>query len=299
MDDVSLRRLRYFKTLSETLHFGRAAELLHISQPALSVEIRKLETQLKVALFVRAPKPALTAEGEVLLRHATTLLSAADRFSAHGRALAHGSAVRIVVGTVPTLLHQGLPQVIASLKGSAPHISIGIRELSSSDSLTAMRQGDVDIALTNLAPDSPELSGERVRLDRFVLAVPAAWDPELAVTEIADLTGSPFVTFRRKASPLYHDRIMDVFHSLGFEPDIVHETSTWDGVIRLVSQGLGAAVIPENLTRHTENADRIHHVELPDNDIRSETWISRTSEGQNSMVGYVYSEILRGLANDH
>src|SRR5699024_1056907 len=145
MTDIDLRRLRYFTVLAQTLHFGRAAMLLHISQPGLSAEIRRFEKQLGVTLFSRTPRTALTHEGEALLTEAEAVLAGAERFAASSAALATGQAGVVTVGATASVLEHGLLRAVAQLAGEAPALRLLVEEMSSAEAVAALRSGGVDL----------------------------------------------------------------------------------------------------------------------------------------------------------
>src|SRR5690625_3299500 len=212
MRDLDLRRLRYFTVLAQTLHFGRAAELLHISQPGLSAEIRRLETQLGLALFTRTPRTALTHEGETLLAEAEAVLTGADRFASASAALASGQAGVVTIGSTAAVLEQGLLGAIARLAEDAPELRVIVEELSSAESSTALREGRIDLACGNAPADGPDVTATRLTAAPFALVVPAQATAALrpvstatgsspAPESLSDCADLPFSAFRRSASP--------------------------------------------------------------------------------------------------
>lgn len=295
MKDVDLRRLRYFTVLAETLHFGRAAVLLHISQPGLSAEIRRLEKQLGVSLFSRTPRTALTHEGETLLPEAEAVLTSADRFASASAVLASGQAGVVTIGSTATVLEQGLLDAIAGLAEELPDLRVIVEELSSAESFTALREGRVDFACGNAPADGPDVTSTRLTAAPFALVVPtqptAALRPVGSTAgtasspqRLADCAGLPFAVFRRSASPRLHDTARALCGEVGFTPALTYRTRTWRSALDAVAAGLCVSLAPLSVARAREGDDpRVRIAQVVDSDLRVESWIS-TRTGATSQL---------------
>lgn len=295
MNDIDLRRLRYFVVLAENLHFGRAAELLHISQPGLSAEIRRLEKQLGVTLFSRTPRTALTHEGETLLPEAEAVLAGADRFASASAVLASGQAGVVAIGSTATVLEQGLLEAIAGLAEEFPDLRIIVEELSSAESFTALRECRVDVACGNAPADGPDVTSTRLTAAPFALVVPtqptAALRPVSSTAEtgsspqsLADCAELPFAVFRRSASPRLHDIVRALCREAGFAPTFTYLTRTWRSALDAVAAGLCVTLAPHPVARSREEADpRVRIAQVVDSDLRVESWIS-TRTGATSQL---------------
>lgn len=295
MKDVDLRRLRYFTVLAETLHFGRAAVLLHISQPGLSAEIRRLEKQLGVSLFSRTPRTALTHEGETLLPEAEAVLTSADRFASASAVLASGQAGVVTIGSTATVLEQGLLDAIAGLAEELPDLRVIVEELSSAESFTALREGRVDFACGNAPADGPDVTSARLTAAPFALVVPtqptAALRPVGSTAgtasspqRLADCAGLPFAVFRRSASPRLHDTVRALCGEVGFTPALTYRTRTWRSALDAVAAGLCVSLAPLSVARAREGDDpRVRIAQVVDSDLRVESWIS-TRTGATSQL---------------
>src|SRR5882757_6952833 len=127
---MDLKRLRYFITVAEELHFGRAAERLHIVQPALSQGIKLLEAEIGVQLLDRANGPVtLTVPGKVLLVEARRALSQTDRALQMTRAAANGVIGRIEIGFVDHAIWSVLPTILRAFREQYPSVDIGLQEM--------------------------------------------------------------------------------------------------------------------------------------------------------------------------
>jgi DNA-binding transcriptional LysR family regulator len=199
--DVELRQLRYFVTVAEENGFNRAAERLHIVQPAVSQQIRRLERELGVRLFHRSTRHvALTAAGERLLTEARATLAAADRIGEVAAALATGADTVLRLGTSQGLGDR-LNQVLAGL--GAP---VRLHALPVSDRLSAVRNGELDAAFVRVLETAPGLELLPLWTERLVAAVPAG-HPLAAEAELSlrQLSGLPARLAPRPENPPFHD----------------------------------------------------------------------------------------------
>jgi len=183
--DVDLRKLRYFVAVADRLNFGRAAEALHIAQPALSRQIRALEHELKVQLFDRDNRTTrLTPAGEALLDESRPLLSAADAMRRRVRDAAAGQRV-FTVGFMPGLI---VTPAVRELSRRRPDVAVEVLRTDWFNQTDAIRDGRVDIGYLRLPADLHGLEIESLRIEPRVVVVPA--DHRLAgkdVVTVADL----------------------------------------------------------------------------------------------------------------
>lgn len=306
MNDLDLRRLRYFTVLADTLHFGQAAQLLHISQPGLSAEIKRFETQLGVTLFRRSPRTALTHEGELLLSEAASALAGAERFVSASSALATGRAGVVTIGTTATALEDGLLEAVAGLRADAPDLQVLVEEMASAEAVEALRTGAVDLALGNAAGDSAELVSTRLASAPFALVVPSARAPEPAPgiptdgpRSLAACAQAPFAVFRRSASPRFHDTIRALCTESGFEPRFTHRTRTWRSALDAVSAGGCVALAPEPIARARAASDpRVDVALIVDSHLRAESWISRRADSSSAVLDRVEQAVIDALGED-
>src|SRR6201989_2215460 len=147
---VDLRLLTPFLTLADELHFSRAAERLHISQPALSKQIARLERQLGFQLFDRPPRPvALTPAGRTLLDRVSPALALLEQGVLEGKAIADEQRAHLSVGHVSSFAPRLMPLIIASLRETHPHMTLTLHEANLTEQLAALRAGRTPVALIN------------------------------------------------------------------------------------------------------------------------------------------------------
>jgi LysR family hydrogen peroxide-inducible transcriptional activator len=170
MINLTLRQLRYLVALAEHGHFGRAAAAVHVSQPALSVQIRALEDQLGVALIERGGREmVVTPVGREIVRRARRVL---DEIRELGEAARwqRGLAGRLRLGVIPTVAPYLLPAALPLLRGAAPGVDLGVREAATALLLEELRRGELDAAIVALPVMAADLVETPLFVDRFLLA---------------------------------------------------------------------------------------------------------------------------------
>jgi DNA-binding transcriptional LysR family regulator len=248
MEIVDLRHLRYFVAVAETLNVGRAAARLHISQPPLSRQIRALERELGVDLFVRGTRGVrLTAAGAALLPEARRLLRQADALAQGASQLAHGEAGIVRLGFISTAAYNVLPRVLPEFRKRRPGIRLQLVEGTSEVQLSALRDDELDAGL--VIPPVHEAGVRYVRLLRepLMAALPARrrWPARLPLERLA---GEPFILFPRQAGPGLYDLIEGLCARAGFTPRIEQEAVQMPTIVSLVAARLGVALVPSSLT---------------------------------------------------
>lgn len=267
---MELRHLRYFVTLADELHFGRAAKRLNISQPPLTVTIKQLEASLGVLLFERSSRGVrLTPAGEAFRQSVLPVLSQVAAASTQAREVAAGVTKRVRVGFVGSMLFRGLPERLARFKEIAPHVQVALTELNSAQQLDALAKGSIDLGFVHTDRIAQDLEHTLYLSEPFVLCLPQAhgateatqWQSEL-------LRDTPLVLFSRGASPDYYERVIMLCAMLGWNPLVRHEVRHWLSVVALVRKSMGAALVPKALME--SGVGGVVFKTLPDSHIRSD-----------------------------
>jgi len=261
---VDLRQLRYFSVLAETLNFHRAAERLNISQPPLTVAIRKLEDDLGVALFDRDPRGArLTTAGQAALAPAREALAAADQMRQAARQGAAGLSGRLAVGFIGSAIGELLPRIVSPFRQAYPQVELSLEELNSVDIVRGIAARRLDVGLVRL----PVMDSAPVRIDvieRDVLVAAMPRDDLLArrkVVPLAALSDRSFILY----SPVsvLHATIRLECHRAGFTPLVTQEAVQVQTILSLVEAGLGVALIPSRSARFAGAGVHIAALEQP------------------------------------
>jgi DNA-binding transcriptional LysR family regulator len=246
MNLPELWQLRYFIAVAEQLHFGRAAQSLHISQPPLSRAIRALEQRLGVALFARTRRRVeLTPEGARLLAHARQVTDQLERAVSDLRDMASGAHGRLRIGFVSLADFGVLPALLKAYKASHPGVELALREMLSPEQAAALAGGTLDFGLL-LPPAGETLEHLLVQRERFVAALPsrhplAAQRGRIAMRALA---GERFVVVPREIAPGLYDIVSGLAARAGFALNVAQEAIQMQTVVSLVSSGLGAAIVP-------------------------------------------------------
>ncbi|GAA1481358.1 LysR substrate-binding domain-containing protein [Gordonia sinesedis] len=250
---MELRHLRYFRAVAEELHFGRAAERLHIAQPPLSQQIRQLEAELGVTLLIRSTRRVeLTPAGEAYLARVVEILDAVDAAGSQARRVADGREGSLAIGCVGSATYSLLPRLVRTLRDELPDLEVSVRgEMLAPDQMTALVAGQIDLALLRppaLATDrtDPDLVIERVRDDRLIVALPDEHPlAERRQLTVADLRDADFVAHAGHGRSVMNATLVRLCAAAGFVPNIRHEVAETSTLVTLVAAGLGVAVVPE------------------------------------------------------
>ena len=247
---MELRHLRYFVAAAEAENVSRAALRLHVSQPALSRQIRDLEYELGFALFERTARSVqLTAAGKSFLGEARAVLARVELAVKTARAIAVGGG-ELHVGYAPSPTVRLLPPALRRFQSEMPNVRVKLHDLSTEEMLSGLRQGSLQICFV-VRPSRAMLRGlefEELARDVMCLAVPPqhrfARQKVIAREEAAR---EPLVGFNRKDYPEYHEYIDDLFSRVEGRPRIVEEHDSATSLIAAVEAGAGVAIVPQGL----------------------------------------------------
>jgi DNA-binding transcriptional LysR family regulator len=244
---VDLKRLRYFVAVAEELHFGRAAERLHIAQPPLSQQIRKLEQELGVELFRRSrgKRAELTTAGRVLLDEGRRALDHVDRAALAAQRAAHGELGDLRVGFAPSTATGVLPLAVREFRRRVPGVRLELFEFRSDALAEELRSAELDIGLLRRPTNLSGLILEVIAEERLLAALPEGH--RLAASTMlsaADLAREPLISGDRVGSRAWFEEIAALYHSVGVAPQVIQEVSTVQAQLGLVAAGLGVAIVP-------------------------------------------------------
>ncbi|WP_028659874.1 LysR family transcriptional regulator [Nocardioides insulae] len=248
---MEIRQLASFVAVAEELHFGRAAARLHLAQPALSQQIRRLERDLGATLFERNTRSVrLTAAGTALLGPAREVLAAAGVARRSVRAATAGEVGRVTLGYVGASSYDAVPRLSRAVAADLPGIELVLRSQTySGEALGQIAAGDLDLGFVSWT-QRPGISMRVVRDEELVVALPdshpLADREEIAVEELA---GERFVTFPAARGSAVREAMTDLCHEAGFVPTVAQEVPDAYNLLTLVGAGLGVAVVVESSRR--------------------------------------------------
>lgn len=264
---MNLRRLRYFLTVAEELHFGRAARRLHMAQPPLSQQIRLLESELGLTLFDRSTRRvALTDEGRALRDEARRLLAAAD---AMGRRMdeyriGHGGTLRL--GFVDSAAYEVIPTFIREYRRRWPQVDYELRSLSSDEQHQSLLAGEIDIGIGRTAGAGKVTAV--TFLDEPLYVAVGAGHPlgEQRTTSLRRLRDEAFVGFDRQISRSLHADLETLLGSAAVPYDPIIEATEFTTILGLVAAGEGIAVVPAGV--RTFQPPGLRYVRIRDGEAR-------------------------------
>ncbi|HTI71730.1 MAG TPA: LysR family transcriptional regulator [Candidatus Limnocylindria bacterium] len=239
-----MRDVRSFIVLAEQLHFGRAAKLLHVSQPALTKQIHRLEEEFGGVLLDRGRHGTrLSSLGIKVLADAKGVLREFDRFLAGAKSDAAGDTGRLRIG-FGFHTFDLVPRVIVEMRRKAPAIQISLRDMSTLEQILALRAEQIDVGFLR-SPIDREFESFPVTTDRLALVCGATSGLPKQVT-LEDCRDQPFVMISEKRAPGFHRHFLRLCAASGFHPQIVQEVPEVTTALALVRAGLGVAVIPQS-----------------------------------------------------
>ncbi|MFD7153983.1 LysR family transcriptional regulator [Kribbella sp. NPDC059898] len=230
---MELRQLRYFVTVAEELHFGRAAERLNIVQPAVSQQVARLERELGLQLLDRSSRHVrLTGDGERMLHEARAVLAAADQASEVAAALASGRDGILRIGTAPGLRSR-LERGLTTLRRRTPGLDIQLSSGTTAEYLTALRSGELDIAFVRGDVAAADIQVTELWRDPLSVLVPTAYRADDGV-ELIDLAALPL---RLPDDPRLCDHMVTACREAGFEPVLGRPIDDFEAAVVEMSTG--------------------------------------------------------------
>ncbi|HEX4109396.1 MAG TPA: LysR substrate-binding domain-containing protein [Solirubrobacteraceae bacterium] len=245
---MELRHLRYFVAVAEELHFRRAAERLHISQPPLSQQIRALEQELGVELLARSRRRVeLTPAGATLLVEARAILSAVEHAAELTRSVARGEVGRLSIGFMGSAMYGALPDILGVFRERNPRVDLRLHELSTARQLEALKDGRIDVGVIRPPVLEPDLVIEELWHESVVVALPVGHRLARRRRLVPDdLHGERFVMLDRREAPGLHHSLARLITEIGQAP-LIQEVSEIQTVLGLVAAGMGISLIGESV----------------------------------------------------
>lgn len=245
--ETSLRRLRYFRTVAETLNFRAASRDLNITQPALSRAIAQLEDELDVQLFERSTgRVKLTRAGRTFTIECDRVLATVESAMEETRRVARGEIGSLAVGYTDTAMAGAIPDIIETFRQSSPGVTIRLYQVPTHAQVEMLRSGQLDVGVMTGPADGKIFSAVQVQRDRLVMLAPV--DHPLAArhsVRLSELAGESFVLGDQTDWSTYNRALLDLCERAGFAPNVVQRAPESQAIIGLVSCGLGVTIMPE------------------------------------------------------
>lgn len=243
---MELRHLRYFVAVAEELHFGRAAERLHMAQPPLSQQIRQLETEMGVVLFARTNRRVeLTAAGEVFLAEARGILRQVEQAATRARRAGRGEWGWLGVGFAGSATYDVLPSILRRFRELYPDVELGLQELSSEEQEQALLERRLHLGFTRISLPAPGLVSEPLLHEPLVLALPSthrfARRKKIHLRELAE---ESFILFHEIVPSGFGAFLVRACQEAGFTPRVAQRVGEIQTAIGLVCAGIGLTLVP-------------------------------------------------------
>ncbi|MBL6448604.1 LysR family transcriptional regulator [Fulvivirga sp. 29W222] len=270
-NQLEVRHFEYFLVLAETLHYGKAAERLFITQSALSQQIQRMETILGQELFVRTNrKVILSHAGELLKEEAEAILMQLKKSMEQWQFRVEGGEGIVRIGFVGSAMQIYLPKLLKEFTSKYPRIKFYLKELSNKDQLLALDKKELDIGFLRSNNLMANMHSLPVFKENLTLVLPE----NHAITEqnfvdIGQLADESYILFPNESSHLFFGQIMTLCKEHGFTPRISHQSIHGPTIFKLVESGLGISIVPNSLVdkfnykvRYIELKEIKHKTEL-------------------------------------
>jgi DNA-binding transcriptional LysR family regulator len=293
---MELRQIRSFLSIAETLHFGRTAELIHLSQPALSLQIRALEEEVGVRLLERnRRKTTLTPAGHVFRDAAAAGIAQLDRAIRNARLAADGKLGLLRIGFISTAGSELLPNIIRAFRESNPAVEFSLRNILTAEQIRMLEAGALDIGFLRLPIGGhTQLEVATVHREPFLLVVPASH--ALAKRKkvwLSEVSGQDFVMYDRTHAPGFHDQVVGMLRNAGIVPNVRQSAGEMPTLISLVAAGMGISILPTSAVKH--NVAAVVGCEIADTIPLSEIGLALAKDTDSAVVKNFRSLVLETL----
>lgn len=245
---LELRRLRYFLAVANARNFTRAAEQLHIAQPALSRQLRLLEQELGVELIVRTTHTfELTAAGEHLLAHGPAVVDSADGLERAMKSFSAGESGTVAVAYGTSAGYETAPRLLRAIAERLPDLQLTTHVMSLEEIERALRDGEVDVGLVRCPPAAEGIESRLLRLEPQGVLLredhPLAARDGIALPDLAD---EVVLLHPREANPGHYDAVLALFQEAELEPPIALRDMTFDLAQTPVAEGQAVAIVGDS-----------------------------------------------------
>jgi DNA-binding transcriptional LysR family regulator len=246
---MELRHLRYFLAVAEELHFGRAAARLHISQPPLSQQIRRLEKELQAPLFHRTKRHVeLTNAGRVFLADARALVAEAEQAARNAQRASRGEIGQLLVACDLWADFLNGARIIRLFARRHPDVEVELRDLTAAEQMAALEGGRVHVGILRPPVQSKALMSERLLSESLVVAFPRGHRfKNYARVSWRALVDEPYVLFSRRRAPAFEALVARACHDAGLTLRVKYEVEHPQTILAIVEAGLGISLVPASL----------------------------------------------------
>jgi DNA-binding transcriptional LysR family regulator len=251
---MELRQIRSFLSIAETLHFGRTAELIHLSQPALSLQIKALEEEVGVRLFERnRRKTTLTAAGLAFRDDAAAALSQLEQAIRRARLAANGKMGLLRIGFISTAGSELAADIVRQFRELYPEVEVSLRNILTAEQVQMLETGALDIGFLRLPIGGHSaLDVVTVHREPFVLVIPSSHKlAKRKRVRLREVAGENFVMYERTWAPGFHDLMFGILRDAGIVPNVTQTAGEVPTLISLVHSRMGITIAPLSVVKHS------------------------------------------------
>ncbi len=259
---MNLRALQCFVILAEELNFSRAAERLHIAQPALSQQVRMLEERLGSQLVDRGRRPLrLTEAGNYLCTEARQILKNWEQAALGARDIGTGKRGWLSIGFTRSAMYSILPPALKTFHRAYPQVELKLFEMLTEEQADALRDLRIHVGIGRQPLPVAGCTAHSLLRERIMVAL--APDHPLALADeirIADLADTPLILFPKHQNAQFKHSIQSMYRDAGVTPFVAHEAYEIQTAIALVAAGLGVTFVGESVARHGRSDVTFKHL---------------------------------------
>jgi DNA-binding transcriptional LysR family regulator len=248
---MELRHLRYFCAVAEHQSFTLAARRLHVSQSAISGQVRDLENEIGVTLLHRNPRTvSLTPEGAVFLREARDILKHSERAVELALRASRGQFGKLTIGLCGPATAPFLPRLIRGFRKRQPGVNLSLRDVDPMHQPEALVRGEIDVGFTRSIPSQyrRQLHGEVLFSEPVMAVLPKGHAlANQSVMDVAQLAADRLVLYSREGAPQLFDAIVALCKKAKFSPNLADSPNLWQSVLTMVEAGEGVALVPASV----------------------------------------------------
>lgn len=291
---MELRHFRYAVAVADSLHFGHAAERLHISQPPLSQQIRQLEDELGVKLFHRTKRHVqLTEAGRLFVEEARLLLAQAEHAAMVAKRAGHGELGQLTVAAAGAADSQVFVDIFRLFAKRHPGVRVTLRNMSTVQQVDALREGRIHAGFVVAPVDDPALVTETVMHWPIVIALPRGHAlAACAQVPLKALAAEAHIMFARHLGPQFFDAIVHACRQVGFTLNVTHEVDNLQSGCALVAAGLGVCFIPAGMQEGRSGAVQVKPVDPPLPDVDAHLLLAYRREPLAEIVP-LFAQVVR------
>ncbi|SET64665.1 DNA-binding transcriptional regulator, LysR family [Pseudomonas sp. NFR09] len=273
-----------FCVLAQELHFSRAASRLHLTQPALSHQIKKLEEEIGCTLLVRSPqKVMLTEAGVILAKELAVALNQMSNAVQQAQDAERGESGALAIGYCELPEAGRMSLVIRRYTAMYPGVDVTLRKLSTNDQVVALASGSIDVAFLHPPVNSVELMIRSAGDEWMVAALPANHAlAALPTLRLADLKAERLIVCAEETGAFMYNSILAAFGNAGFQPRLREEKNSWHTMLDQATSGLGVALVPQSLIR-AGNSQLVFRA-VDDLNVKLETAIATAADSSRPAV---------------